>query len=293
MSLFPGFTSRRLRTSGAAINFVSGGRGDPVLLLHGYPQTHAMWHKVAPQLARDYTVVCADLRGYGDSSKPKGLSDHANYSKRAMAKDMVEVMRAMGHERFHVVGHDRGARVAHRMALDHPERVERLAVLDIVPTHLAFSKVDKAFATHTYHWFFLIQPEPLPERMIGCDPGFWVRSKLERWSGAGARVHPEALAEYERCFARPEVVHATCEDYRAGASIDLEHDEADLGRRLDQPVFVLWGSEGRLPAAFGDLLEVWGERAERVEGRELDCGHFLPEERPEETLEALRAFLSG
>jgi haloacetate dehalogenase len=293
LTLFEGFTSERIDAGEAQIALVRGGEGPPVLLLHGYPQTHAMWHAVAPALAERFTVVAPDMRGYGDSSVPESDSSHAAYSFRAMARDQVEVMRSLGFSSWAVAGHDRGARVAHRMALDHPERVERLAVLDIVPTHLAFSKVDKAFATHTYHWFFLIQHEPLPERMIGCDPGFWVRSKLERWSGSGARVHPEALAEYERAFARPEVVHATCEDYRAGASIDLEHDEVDLGRRLDQPVLVLWGSEGRLPASFGDLLEVWGERAERVEGRELHCGHFLPEERPEETVEALRAFLSG
>jgi haloacetate dehalogenase len=292
--VFEGFTSERVDIGdGVEIALVRGGAGPPVLLLHGYPQTHVLWHRVAPRLAERFTVVAPDLRGYGDSSAPPSDPSHAPYSFRAMAADQVKVMRALGFDSWSVVGHDRGARVAHRMALDHPERIERVALLDIVPTYVAFSKVDKAFATGTFHWFFLIQPEPLPEQMIGHDPAFFLRAMLGSWSGAEARFDPDAIAEYERCFDRPEVVHATCEDYRAGASIDLEHDEADLGRRLDSPVLVLWGSEGRLPAVFGDLIDVWRTRAHDVRGRELPCGHFLPEERPEETAEELERFLGG
>ena len=289
--MFEGFASERIDAGEAEIALVRGGEGPPVLLLHGYPETHALWHAVAPALAERFTVVAPDLRGYGDSSAPPSDPEHMAYSFRAMAWDQVSVMRTLGYESWAVVGHDRGARVAHRMALDHPECVERLALLDIVPTQLAFSRVDKGFATGTFHWFFLIQPEPLPERMIGADPGFWLRSCLERWGGADFEPSPEALAEYERCFVRPEVIRATCEDYRAGASIDLVHDEEDLGRRLECPVLVLWGAEGRLPAVFGDLVDVWSERAVDVRGRELPCGHFLPEERPEETIEELLGFL--
>lgn len=262
-----------------------------MLLLHGYPQTRALWHRVAPQLAERFTVVAPDLRGYGDSSAPESGPDHAAYSFRAMAEDQTTVMRELGFDSWAVVGHDRGARVGHRMALDHPERVERLALLDVVPTHVAFSNVTKPFATSMYHWFFLIQPEPLPERMIGCDPGFFLRTTLERWSGPGTRFDPEAMAEYERCFSRPEVIHATCEDYRAAASIDLQHDEQDLDRRLECPVLVLWGSKGRLPALHGDILEVWRAWARDVRGHDLPCGHYLAEERPEELLEELGRFL--
>jgi haloacetate dehalogenase len=290
MSLFPGFTSRRLRTSGATIHLVSGGRGDPVLLLHGYPQTHAMWHKVAPQLARDYTVVCADLRGYGDSSKPKGLSDHANYSKRAMAKDMVEVMRAMGHERFHVVGHDRGARVAHRMARDHGERVRSLTVLDVSPTLKMYRSTNMQFAKAYFHWFFLIQEAPLPERMLEGQGPFYLLRRLGRGK-TGLKVFArEALAEYERAFADPRTIHATCEDYRAAATIDLIHDQRDRAK-IRMPVLALWAKQGVIGALF-DCLGDWREVAADVRGRALACGHFIPEEKPKELLLELRRFLA-
>ena len=221
-SLFAGFSSHRLRTSGAEIHCVVGGSGPPLLLLHGYPQTHAMWHRIAPRLAEQFTVVCSDLRGYGDSSKPDGGEDHVNYSKRAMAADQVEVMRALGFPRFRLAGHDRGGRVAHRLCLDHAATVERVAVLDIAPTRVMYAATDKAFATAYYHWFFLIQPFDLPERMIGADPIYFLHRKLAAWSSGFQHFDRHALAEYERCFSDAATIHATCEDYRAAATIDLD-----------------------------------------------------------------------
>lgn len=288
--MFEEFTETRIETREATIHLVTGGQGPPVLLLHGYPQTHAMWHKVAPLLAEEFTVVAPDLRGYGDSSKPPAGPDHAAYSKRALARDQVEVMARLGFERFAVVGHDRGARVAHRMALDHPDRVSRLALLDIVPTYHVFKTVNKEAATGSYHWFFLIQPDGLPETLIGANPEFYLRWTLAHWSGDGlAPFAPEALAEYLRCFCDPATIHATCEEYRAGASIDLLHDDADLDRKIACPALVLW-SEKYLGHRY-DVLAVWRERALDVRGQALACGHLLAEEASEETHAALRAFL--
>jgi haloacetate dehalogenase len=285
VTLFPGFARRRIRTSGATINLVTAGKGPPLLLLHGYPETHVMWHKMAPDL-RDYTVVCADLRGYGDSSKPKGFPDHSNYSKRAMAQDMVEVMERLGHGTFHLVGHDRGARVAHRLARDHGARVKTLSVLDISPTLRMYESTGQAFATAYYHWFFLIQKPPLPEQLLaGRVPGY-VLGRL----GRGARFAPAAMREYVRAFRDPRCVHATCEDYRASATIDLEHDRKDLKRKLRMPLLVLWGKRGVIERFF-DPLRDWRQVAMNVSGRALPCGHFLPEEAPRETLRELRRFL--
>ena len=291
MALFPGFKRKRVRTSGATINLVTKGDGAPLLLLHGYPETHAMWHKIAPALARDYTVVCADLRGYGDSSKPKGLPDHSNYSKRAMARDMVEVMAALGHRSFHVVGHDRGARVAHRLARDHGRRVRTLTVLDISPTLKMYGSTDKAFATAYYHWFFLIQKPPLPEMLLaGHVPGY-ILGRIGRGPGGLKHFSKRAQREYIRCFRDPRTIHATCEDYRAAASIDLEHDRRDLKQKLRMPVQVLWGKQGVIERMFKPLRD-WREVAAHVQGRALDCGHFLPEEKPEAVLAELRRFLA-
>jgi haloacetate dehalogenase len=263
-----------------------------VLLLHGYPETHAMWHKVAPSLARDYTVVCADLRGYGDSSKPKGLPDHSNYSKRAMAKDMVEVMAALGHRHFHVVGHDRGARVAHRLARDHGRRVRALAVLDISPTLTMYRRTDQDFATAYYHWFFLIQKAPLPETLLAKQVPHYVLGRIGRGPG-GIRVFDRnALKEYVRAFRDPRTIHATCEDYRAAATIDLVHDKKDLKTKIKMPVLVLWGKKGVIEAMFRPLSD-WREVARDVRGRSLDCGHFLPEEKPDDVLGELRRFLAS
>ena len=231
MRLFPGFTERLIRTSGATIKVVYAGQGEPVLLLHGYPQTMACWHEIAPKLAKHYTVICADLRGYGGSSKPKGLPDHSNYSKRAMAQDMVEVMQKLGHDRFHLVGHDRGGRVAHRLAKDHGDLVHTLTVLDISPTLKMFESTDLRFATAYYHWFFLIQPDGLPEHMIGQDPTWWLNETLRRWAAPGFQFDPAARAAYERAFDDAPTIHAQCEDYRAAATIDLVHDAEDAAKR--------------------------------------------------------------
>ena len=292
MNLFPAFKLRKIRTSDATINLAVGGSGPAVLLLHGYPETLAMWHKVAPPLARDYTVVCADLRGYGDSSKPKGLPDHANYAKRAMAKDMVEVMAALGHRRFHAVGHDRGARVAHRMARDHGKRVRSLTVLDISPTLTMYRRTDQDFATAYYHWFFLIQKAPLPETLLAKQVPHYVLGRIGRGPG-GIRVFDRnALKDYVRAFRDPRTIHATCEDYRAAATIDLVHDKKDLKTKIKMPVLVLWGKKGVIEAMFRPLSD-WREVARDVRGRSLDCGHFLPEEKPDDVLRELRRFLAA
>ena len=290
-TLFPGFRAQRVRTRGATIHLVVGGAGPPVLMLHGYPQTHAMWHKIAPALARDYTVVCADLRGYGASSKPRGLPDHANYSKRAMGEDMFDVMRALGCERFHVVGHDRGGRVGHRMARDGGARIASLTVMDICPTLAMYERTDRAFATAYWHWFFLIQPPPLPERLLAGHAPYYLLGRIGRGT-AGLRPFARAARRaYLRAFRDPRTIHATCEDYRASATIDLEHDRAERRRKIRMPVLVLWGRRGVIGTMF-DALREWRAVATDVRGEALDCGHFLPEEKPREVLRALRAFLA-
>jgi haloacetate dehalogenase len=284
--MFEGFATEDLDVGEAVIRVRRGGNGPPVLLLHGYPQTHAMWHLVAPLLARDFTVVATDLRGYGDSSKPATTPDHEPYSKRAMARDQVAVMRRLGFERFAVVGHDRGARCAYRMALDRPEHVERLAILDVVPTVEMYRRTDMRMAMGAWHWFFLPQPYDLPERLLAADPeGFYFGSRRGLFA-------PEALAEYERCLRDPRVIHAICEDYRAGATYDLELDEADRGeRRIACPVLVLWGEQGPLGSL--DPLGIWETWAEDVRGFALPCGHHLPEEAPDQTYAGLSAFLAA
>lgn len=292
MNMGAGFEAGRIRTSGADIHLVHGGEGPPLLLLHGYPQTHAMWHLVAPELARSFHVICPDLRGYGDSSKPPSDIRHEAYSKREMARDMVEVMAGLGYQQFAVAGHDRGARVAHRMALDHPQCVSRVCVMDIAPTLHMFRHTDQNFATGYYHWFFLIQPDGLPEHMIGADPDYFLREKLNRWSGPEATFAPEAVAEYLRCFRDPQVIHASCEDYRAAATIDLDHDEHDRDRKVECPLLVLWGSRGFVHRTY-DVMAVWRSYANEVEGRLLDCGHFLPEEAPGCVLSELQRWFAA
>jgi len=273
--------------------------GSPVLLLHGYPETHAMWQRVAQRLAADFALVIPDLRGYGDSTKPAPAEtpalDHAQHSKRAMAADLVALMRSLGHHRFAVVGHDRGGRVAHRLALDHPEQLARLAVIDIVPTLDMYEATDMRFASWYYHWFFLIQPAPLPERMIGGDPAFYLRSTLGAWGSDGLSfVEPEALGEYERCFSRADTIHAACEDYRASATIDLEHDRESraAGAKVACEMLVLWGARG-VVGRLHDPLALWrAQCAAAVEGSAMEAGHFIPEELPVDTAARLAAFLA-
>ena len=290
MDFFPGFERFRRTTADAEINGVVGGSGPPVLLLQGWPQTHLEWRHVAPVLAQRFTVVATDLRGYGDSSKPAGGESHAGYSKRAMAQDQVEVMRQLGFEQFAVVGHDRGGRVACRMALDHPKAVTRLALLDIVPTRTVYTQVSKNLATWYFHWFFLIQPEPLPEMLLGSQAEPFLRNFAFRGLIPDA-IDEAVFAEYLRCFSNPQTLHAMCEDYRAGASIDLQHDEADLGTLLPCPTLILWGVHGAMHRLF-DVLETWRPRAPDAQGKALPAGHWLPEECPNELAAALLEFLA-
>ena len=277
--------------SGQRIHGAKAGSGPAVLLLHGHPQSHSTWDRVAPRLvAAGYCVVAADLRGYGDSSRPPGGDNHVNYSKRAMARDQVEVMQALGRRRFAVIGHDRGGRVAHRMALDHPDALTHVAVLDIAPTATMYARTDREFATRYFWWFFLIQPAPLPERLIESDPEYFLRSHLAAQSRTPGVPGERLIQEYLRCYRVPGTIHAICEDYRAAASIDLEHDAADAHRRIDVPLLALWGAKGTVGELY-DVLATWREKANHVEGKALDCGHALQEEAPEETAEALLAFL--
>jgi haloacetate dehalogenase len=293
--MFAGFKDSKIQTTGATINVVSGGQGPPILLLHGSPQTHVMWHKIAPELAKEFTVVATDLRGYGDSSKPADGLNHSNYSKRSMALDQMEVMNHYGFEKFAVVGHDRGGRVGHRMALDHPDQITKLAVLDIVPTYKLLHSVNNEVATAFYHWFFLIQPAPFPETLIANNAEFYLkymmfrdmsRTEIPPWMG------DDAFAEYLRCFRDSGTIHANCEDYRAAASIDLKHDEEDLSHKIVCRVLALWGERGAVHRLF-DVLAAWQECATHVSGKPLPGRHFLPEEVPDETLAELRAFLNS
>ena len=290
--MFDGFTTHRIDHDGVPIHAVVGGDGPPLLLLHGHPQTHVIWHKVVGELARHYTVVATDLRGYGDSGKPAGLPDHANYSKRVMAADQLAVMRALGFERFRVLAHDRGARVAHRLAVDHPQSVERLVTLDIAPTLAMYAQTNEAFARAYYHWFFLIRPAPFPETLIETDPELYLRQTMGSRSAGLAPFTAEALAEYLRCLKLPGAAHGLCEDYRASAGIDLDHDRADIaaGRMVECEMLALWGADGAVEKCF-QPLEEWRKVARRVRGHALPCGHYIAEEIPERLLEEVLPFL--
>jgi haloacetate dehalogenase len=288
--LLPGFQQRRIKTSGAEINALVKGEGPPLLLLHGHPQTVACWHKVAPKLAERFTVVLTDLRGYGDSSKPDGGKDNIAYSKREMARDQVEVMRALGFDRFHAVGHDRGGRVLHRLLLDHPDAVSRAVLLDIAPTATMYARANKEFATRYMWWFFLIQPAPLPETLIGNNLEFYLQTHINKQNKTPGAIDPVALDEYRRCYTR-ETLHAVCEDYRAAAGIDLVHDEADSEKRIGCPLLVLWGAKGVVGSSY-DVLDTWRAKANNVQGGSLPCGHYLPEEAPELLIEKLDAFFT-
>jgi haloacetate dehalogenase len=293
--LFPGFVAHDVDAGdGVRIRVRVGGSGSPLLLLHGHPQTHAMWHRVAPALAERFTLVLADLRGYGDSSKPVGDADHANYSKRTMARDMLRVMHTLGHERFDVLAHDRGARVAHRLAVDHAAAVCRLVLLDIAPTLAMYEQTTEDFARAYWHWFFLIQPAPLPERLIEADPAAYLRDVIGRRSAGLAPFDPRALAEYGRAVALPGAAHGICEDYRAAAGIDLVHDRADRERgvRLQAPLLVLWGQDGVVHRCF-EPLDEWQRVAIDVRGRPLPCGHYIAEEAPDALLSEVLPFLTA
>lgn len=272
------------------IHTIVGGDGPPLLLLHGHPQTHAIWHKVAPVLSEHFTLVACDLRGYGDSSKPIGTSDHGNYSKRVMANDVLRVMQELGFDRFRVMAHDRGARVAHRLAADHPDAVLRMVLLDIAPTLAMYEQTSDAFARAYWHWFFLIQPAPLPERLIEADPAAYVRDVMGRRSAGLAPFDPRALNEYERCMALPGTAHGICEDYRAAAGIDLEHDRVDRHDQLPMPLLVLWGKHGVIHRCFEPLKE-WRQLAVQVSGEALPSGHYIPEEVPAALLARALPFL--
>jgi haloacetate dehalogenase len=292
--LFPGFDAEDVSTTGATIRTLSAGSGPPLLLLHGYPQTHVIWHKIASQLAERFTVVLTDLRGYGDSSKPDGGPRHANYSFRAMAQDQLEVMHLLGYERFYVGSHDRGARTAHRLCLDYPKAVRKVALLEIVPTLRMYRDTSKEFATKYMWWFFLIQKAPLPEHMVGADPNFFLDEHFEVQNGTPGALTAEALQEYRRCFCTPETIHATCEDFRAAAEIDLDMDEADEKARhkIEAPVLALWGAKGAVGKLW-NVLEVWSQHATApAQGRALDGGHYLAEEQPEAVLQEFLRFFS-
>lgn len=288
------FRQQQLQVNGVTINLRHGGSGPPLLLLHGFPQTHVIWHKVADDLSKHFTLIMPDLRGYGDSSRPPGEPDHSNYSKRVMAQDMVELMRALGHPSFYLCGHDRGGRVSHRLALDHHDAVKKLMILDISPTRTMYEATDKTFATLYYHWFFMIQPAPVPETLIGNSAAFLLNTTLGNWGSNGAQfIDDAAMAEYQRCFCRPDAIHAACEDYRAAASIDLEHDRDHDTNRIACPVRVLWGDHGVVGRLFKPL-EDWQDKCEKaVTGKALPAGHFIAEQVPDLLLADMLEFFGS
>ena len=291
--MFENFAHHRIKTTGAEISCVTAGSGPPVLLLHGFPQSKAMWARIAPLLAQRYTVVCADLRGYGDSSKPGCEPDHANYSFRALAADQIQVMKHLGHERFHVVGHDRGGRTCHRLALDNPDSVLSLSVLDIVPTYAMFMDTNRHVAGAYWHWYFLSQPAPFPERMIGLDPDYFYETCLAGWGKAKLEDFDAAqLAEYRRCWRDPAAIHGSCSDYRAGATIDLAHDQDNLSVKVRCPTLALWGSSGVMHRLF-DMEAEWRKRCANLTPASLPGGHFFPDLSPSETAARLLAFLAA
>ncbi|MDB3954704.1 alpha/beta hydrolase [Alphaproteobacteria bacterium] len=286
--MFEQFKQDKINVNGININYKIGGKGEPLLLLHGYPQSHILWRKIAPLFAENYTVICSDLRGYGDSDKPESDKSHLAYSKKKMGLDQNELMKKLGFNEYFLVGHDRGGRVAHRMAIDYKENIKKISVLDIVPTSHVFKNTNALLARRYYHWFFLIQSFPHPETMIGNDPEYYIRSKLKMWGANDEYLTEDVLQEYLRCFT-PETIHASCEDYRAGASIDLKHHEEDLHKKISCPLQVLWGAKATVEELY-DPVKVWKEWAINVEGKSIDCGHFLPEESPIETYDAIIKF---
>jgi len=290
--MFKNFRKGTFTINEITINYVHGGSGPPLLLLHGYPQTHVIWHKIASSLSENFTVVASDLRGYGDSSKPNTTENHLPYSKRAMAQDQVSLMEHLGFDTFFLAGHDRGGRVAHRMALDYPNSILKMVVMDIAPTYTMYTTTDMEFARAYYHWFFLIQPFDLPEKLIGNDPEFYLRKKVRQWGRDSGAFTDEAFKEYLRCWTK-ETIHASCEDYRASATIDIEHDQIDIdkGNKISCPILCLWGDKGFVGKKY-DVIAEWKKWANDATGYGLPCGHYLPEEAPKETLEALLSFFN-
>ena len=292
-SMFDEFRKSTLKVNGIKINYVIGGSGPPILLLHGYPQTHFMWHKIASELSAHFTVVASDLRGYGDSDKPPSDKIHMPYSKKESGNDQVQLMEQLGFKKFQLVGHDRGGRVGHRMALDYPELIQKLVVMDIAPTYTMYRTTDMDFAVAYYHWFFLIQPFDFPEKMIGQNPRYYLEKKFGQWGRDGSAFTNEAFNEYLRCFT-PATIHASCEDYRASATIDLKHDQLDIDRqnKIRCPVLCLWGQKGFVGSKYNVVSEWSKWSVNSVHGHEINCGHYLPEEAPKETLNALLNFLN-
>ena len=291
-NFYPAFSSQLITTPIGDFEVLKGGTGTPVLFLHGYPQTHVIFHKMAPLLTPHMTMILTDLRGYGSAPKPVTDAHHSPYAKREMARDMIAIMEALGYQKFAVIGHDRGGRVAHRLARDYPDHVTHLSVLDIAPTLSMYEQTDQAFATAYYHWFFLIQPAPLPETMIGKDPAFYLSYTMAAWSGSADWLTDAASQAYLDAFSNPEVIHASCEDYRAAASIDLDHDRQDRHIKLSCPVQVLWGDKGFVGKTY-DVIAEWQQYATHVTGRAVPGGHFLPEEAPQETAQAILSFLEA
>ncbi|MFM0177226.1 alpha/beta hydrolase [Paraburkholderia aspalathi] len=290
--MFTGFTDASIHVDGIRIHAIRGGNGPALLLLHGHPQTHAIWHKVAPTLAEHFTIIAADLRGYGDSGKPQGEPDHSNYSKRRMAADQVSLMRAHGFTQFAVVGHDRGGRVAARMALDHPQAVTKLVTLDVAPTLAMYEQTSFAFARAYWHWFFLVRPAPFPETLIRADPDLYLKQTIGARSAGLTPFTDAAYAEYLRCLSDPAAAHGICEDYRASITIDLDHDRASLaeGQKIECDFLALWGAQGVIEQCFEPLAE-WRQWSAHVSGEALPCGHYIPEEAPELLLERVLPFL--
>jgi haloacetate dehalogenase len=291
--MFAGFTRHTAAVNGVNIAYIKGGQGPALLLLHGHPQTHVIWHKVADTLAQHFTVIASDLRGYGDSDKPQGLPDHSNYSKRVMGEDQIALMQQLGFDQFLVMAHDRGGRVAYRMALDHPEVIRKLVILDVAPTLAMYEKANRAFATAYYHWFFLTRPAPFPETLINSHPDVYLQHTIAGRSAGMKPFTPEAYAEYLRCLRDPATIHGICEDYRASAGIDLDHERADLaaGNKIQAPMLALWGKHGVIEQCFEPLVE-WQQLAANVQGHALDCGHYIPEDEPQLLLDEVLPFLA-
>ncbi|WP_076593790.1 alpha/beta fold hydrolase [Herminiimonas arsenitoxidans] len=292
--MFPGFERQTAEVNGVKIAYVKGGSGPALLLLHGHPQTHVIWHKVAETLAQHFTVIASDLRGYGDSDKPVGLPDHSNYSKRVMGEDQIALMAKLGFDQFLLMAHDRGGRVAYRMALDHPEIITKLVVLDVAPTLAMYEKANRAFATAYYHWFFLTRPTPFPETLVNSHPEEYLKHTIAGRSAGMKPFTPEAYAEYLRCLRDPATIHGICEDYRASATIDLDHERKDLadGNKIQCPMLALWGAHGVIEQCFKPLEE-WQLLASDVRGHALDCGHYIPEDEPQLLLDEVLPFLAN